>query len=127
MGNTGNPHRSYLYRFISATHETCTGFATRSDMHLNASIFFYCGESSHVYNDRLLLGMASWATILARFLLWLRFGSDIFLGVQPHFRRESHPDILFRFSDARAFPLDLSRVHSELTTSLIEPGMAHWI
>jgi hypothetical protein len=52
----------------------------------------------------LLLETAAWATILARFLLLLRFGSDLFLGVEPHFRHELHPAF---FSDARtrAFPL----------------------
>jgi len=59
-------------------------------------------------------------------LLLLRFGSDIFLGVQPHFHRDSHPAF---FSDARtrAFYPDLSQVHFGLTTSVIEPGMAHQI
>ena len=65
-------------------------------MHLSASIFFHCGESSssHIYIG-LLLGTAAWAAILARFQPLLRFGSELFLGVQPHFRRESHPGIPF--------------------------------
>ena len=79
------------------------------------------------------------STMIGSFLGWPHgqqschafcFGSGsapTFSLAYSHTSVANHTPIFFSDSRTRAFPLDLSRAHSELTTSLIEPGMAHWI